>query len=167
MRTRFGTEQPTVSGLRTRYFPRKRIGHGLISVAPWIDVLLLVAMFLLIDSRFVLRPGFVMEMPSAPFVQGVHPDWRLVMVRLPRGDDDAVIAFFKDERFRMDSPARMQALHTQLAACQRVNPKGMLLIEADSRVPHGTLVRVMEMVHEVGLGQVSVGVRTDRGKGTP
>lgn len=170
MRSRFGTEDATISGLRTRYFPRKRIGHGLISVAPWINLMLLIAMFVLLEKRFVIQPGYVFRMPAAPLAEGVHPDWRLVVMSMPQRDGTLdVLVFFNDERFRLSRAGRVEALSAQLAGCKRTNPAGMLMIEADERVPHGALAQIMEMVHAVGLRRVGVAVcsRQNEGEATP
>ena len=58
--------------LRTRFMPKNRIGHGLISAAPWLNILLLLVFFLLFHNRIVLQPGCVIDLPTSHAADGSH-----------------------------------------------------------------------------------------------
>ena len=90
-----------LSGLRTRYFPRFRVGQGLLSVAPWLNLGLLILFFLTLDSKFLLQPGVVIRLPQAPFRDGLHPTLTAVVLSVESGVGGAheEIVFFDDERF--------------------------------------------------------------------
>jgi biopolymer transport protein ExbD len=114
-------EQGQGSGLRTKYVPRSRIGQGLISVAPWVDVVLLIVFFLLVGSRVVLQPGVVVALPEGPFTEGTRPG--LIAVVLSVGGEGGrreEIVFFDDERFRMGDVRQLMHMATD-AGMRRVN----------------------------------------------
>ena len=74
-------QQPT-GGLRTRYAPRCRINQGLIVGAPWIDLLLVVGMFVLFEAKLVVRPGVVIDVPDAALTDGLHGGMIAVALRV-------------------------------------------------------------------------------------
>lgn len=151
----------TVSGLRTRYFPKSRIGHGLISMAPWFDVVLLMIFFVLIDAKFVLQPGVVIELPEAPVSHGFRSRLRAVVMStegLSAGSREETI-FFDDERFIVKDEQQLKKLKNRIAKRSAAYPDSGLIILADSHVQHGTLVKLFNMAREVGIKEVNVASR--------
>jgi biopolymer transport protein ExbD len=155
----------TVSGLRTRYFPRSRIGQGLITVAPWLDVVLLLVCFVLVDARFTIQPGIVLELPDAPFTGGLHSDFVAVVFSIERIGDQGreEIVFFDDARFRVDSDEQMQKLEYAFATLQRTHPGMVLIVQADRHVMHGTLVEIFDMARNVGIRKVNLATAPEPG----
>ena len=74
------------SELRTRFIPKSRIRTGLVSMSPWLDFVLILIFFLFAESRIVLQPGVVVELPTASFSEGVAPGMvaTVVAARLER-----------------------------------------------------------------------------------
>lgn len=149
------------TGLRTRFFPKSRIGHGLVSVAPWVDVVLLVVAFALLDGRLVLKQGIRVDLPVGPFEDGAR--YGLVAVVLaveqmgvPEREE---IVFFDDERFLVRDPGQMEQLKRAIGmrAAERLE-KG-LTIQADETVRHGTVVKLMNAALEMGVRKVNVATR--------
>src|ERR1039458_111963 len=90
----------SATGLRTRYLPRSRIGQGLISVAPWVNLALLMFCFLLLNSKLVLQPGVVINLPRAPFREGTGSEMVAAVLSVPgttRGPREEFI-WFNDQR---------------------------------------------------------------------
>jgi len=152
---------PMTSGLRTRYFPRARIGQGLVSVGPWLDVILLIIFFLLVDSRFVLQPGVIVDLPTAPFRNGSRLGMVAVVMSVKGAEAGSrrEIVFFDDERFLVEDEAQMDGLKRAFDGRIRKYPDASLVLEADRRVPHGTVVNIMDMALDVGVRQVNLAVR--------
>jgi biopolymer transport protein ExbD len=150
-----------ISGLRTRYFPKSRIGQGLLSISPWVNLVLLLIFFVLIDKRLVLQPGVVIDLPQAPFTQGTHGGLVVVIMSVRGLDADANedIVFFDDERFRIKHEDRMTAFRQALSAKFREGKNDNLVIQADRRVPYGTIMEILNMSLEVGIQRVNVAVR--------
>lgn len=150
----------TVSGLRTRYFPKSRIGQGLVSVAPWVDVVLLVIIFAILDPKLVLQPGIVIEPPEMPLMKGVRSGLIAVVLSVrseERGSREEIV-YFDDARFLVKHEDQMQDLEEAFAT-QAGRPDAILVIQADRHVRHGTIVRLWNMAAQAGIKKVSVGSR--------
>ena len=154
------TSSLEASSLRTRFSPKSRIGQGLVSMAPWMDVVLLLILFILLDGRLVLQPGHVVELPRAPFTEGTRPG--LVAVILPAGStgtggggrEDMV--FFDDERFMVRDAEQLQSLKQALVRGMQRRDEDVLVIQADRRVPHGTVQQIVQVAIEAGLRKVNI-----------
>jgi len=140
------------SDLRTRYFPKSRIGHGLVSVAPWANVLLLMFLYVLMAQRFVIQPGLVVSLPKGPFMQGTPPGLTALIVPVA-GDS---IVFFDDLRYNLADERQVGVLKAAFAEQVNVRPDTPLVIEADEQVPHGTVVRMMNLALEAGFRKVNI-----------
>ena len=76
------------------------------------------------------------------------------------GRDETV--FFDDERFFVRNPAEMVALRAALIKAARQKPKGVLIIEADKRVLHGTVVDIFNMAADAGIHEINIATRPFR-----
>ena len=65
----------TAAELRTRYFPKSRIGQGLISVAPWVNIVLLLIFLLLLDRKSVIQPGYMRNCRADRFAPDCGQSW--------------------------------------------------------------------------------------------
>lgn len=151
----------TVSGLRTRFSPKSRISQGLVSVAPWLDVVVLVLCFVFLHSRLILQPGVVVELPRAPFREG-SPAGLTAVILSVGGSQQRIreeIVFFDDERFIVNKPAQMQGLRESLQRAAREQPDEVLVIQSDRRVLHGTVLEIMDMALDAGVHKVNVAAR--------
>lgn len=153
-----------VSGLRTRFVPRARLGQGVITMAPWLDLVLIIVFFLLLRERYLIEPGVVMELPTAP-VRGGAPAGMVAMVLSLESGQPGVreeIVVFNDQRYRAANEAQMALLEKELRRQTAGGGTGVLLLEADARVTHGTLVRLYAIAREAGLREVNVAARGPR-----
>jgi len=122
---------------------RKPAGIFCVSVA-FADATLLVLGFFLAVSPFVLQPGINIHLPASPFVGGAR--FGSMVLSITRGG----WFYFNDERF--DAPRLAKALRVSAAA----NPGMPLIIEADERVPHGTVVEAWNAALDAGIAEVSI-----------
>ncbi|MCX6998470.1 MAG: biopolymer transporter ExbD [Kiritimatiellaeota bacterium] len=139
---------PPVLGLpRRRFRPQARPACQMLPIVALINVALLVAGVLLMHAPLVLRPGVTVNLPAANFTGGA-PYGALVVTLSQEG-----MVFFNDERTTLEdlSSAFAQAAHE--------HPGAMLVIEADSRVAHGTIMALYSMARAAGLPQVSLATR--------
>ncbi len=146
-------------GLRDRYRPDQRISRGMVTSAPWIDVVLLIVFFLMCTLPFVLQPGIAIDLPTTPIGEG-HPFGHSMVIVVQTATDNETyeaIVFFDDRRFRFDTQreALREAMHR--AATRR--PDLPLILEADHRVRHGLMVDIYTLATEVGIRQVNVATR--------
>jgi biopolymer transport protein ExbD len=136
-----------LSKMRRKYQPENRIAKGLIDAGPLVDVVLLVFLFFLVSSSFVLQPGIRMNLPESPFAAGAS--YRSLVVAVSQEG----MIFFNDERTTLDGLASVfsQAVHD--------NPDAALLIEADGRVRHSVLVEIYNMAVAAGIEQITLGTQ--------
>jgi len=135
---------------RRHFTAANRAPRAFLTVAPWVDFALLILLVLIQQSASVLRPGVRMELPAAPFADGMRPD-ALVLTVPQEG-----MFFFQDERLTMDG------VSLALARASRARPDAALIIEADERVAHGTLVSLYNMARASGIREVLLASRLEK-----
>lgn len=143
------------------YRPPNRLSRGMVTAAPWVDAALLIVMVLLLNSRFVLQPGITVNLPVAPFAAGTRYGHVVVVLYQEAAGraSDEEIAFFEDERFVLSREGQYAKLAEAFAAATRREPESPMVIEADRRVSHGTLVALLRAAADAGLREVNVATR--------
>ena len=149
--------------LRTRYFPKSRIGHGLISIAPWVNVVFLVVFMMMLDRKFVLQPGFVVDLPRGPFRAGTRSELAVIVRSVSQASTGVrkEIVYFNDQRFLMSDAEQMKNLRNALARCSLESKIAGLIVFSDAQVNVNTLVKVFNMATEVGIRKVNVASRPE------
>ncbi len=122
---------------------RKPAGIFCVGVA-LADTALLALAFFLAVSPFVLQPGINIKLPASPFTGGAR--FGSMVLSITRGG----WFYFNDER--LDAPRLAKALKISAAE----NPGVPLIIEADERVPHGTVVEAWNVALGAGIAEVSI-----------
>jgi len=130
-------------------------------VAPWLDVVLLIVLFVLLEAKFVLQPGVVIDLPEAPFHGGFRSGMVVVVLSVMGTEDRSrdEIVFFDDERFLVRYDGQMRNLTDSFAAGARQHPDEALIIQADRHVRHGTVMMLLNMAQQVGIKTVNVAAR--------
>ncbi len=151
----------SASGLRTRFSPRSRLSHGWITLAPWLNVFLLMVFYILVFSRIVVQPGYVVELPTAPFANGLHPVMTAVVLSMePAGSGGREeVIFFDDVPFRIHREKQWDRLHQAMNEFLHQRPGVDLTIVADSRVRYGTLVELMTRARQLGVKRINLAHR--------
>jgi len=130
---------------KIRRFKPNRKPAGLFSIGVvFLDASLLLLVFYLVVSPFVLQPGINVILPSSPFTGGAQFD-SLVLAITRDG-----WFYFNDERCPAEN---LEAVFRQAAG---ENPGATLVIEADKRVPHGTVVEAWNAALAAGIKEVSL-----------
>ncbi|MCB1161774.1 biopolymer transporter ExbD, partial [bacterium] len=66
----------------------------------------------------------------------------------------------EDGRLLLDgAPVELAALKGALEARRADNPEGRVLIKAEAAVPHGDVVRLLDIVREAGYAGVGIGTQ--------
>ncbi|MCO5045527.1 MAG: biopolymer transporter ExbD [Kiritimatiellae bacterium] len=136
---------------RRHFEASHRAPRAMLLIAPWINVLLLFILVLIQQSAAVLRPGVRLELPSAPFVDGIRPD--ALVLTIPQEG----MFFFQDERLSFDGVA------LALERAVRANAGASVIIEADKRISYDTLVRIYSMARSAGVREIVLATRLERG----
>lgn len=138
--------------LRTRMACRRPRRTSLF-VVPWINVVVLVFAFYVVQSHRVLSPGIVLALPAAPFSGGA-----------PSGSDVVTVLrsgaiFFHDQRIALENlPAALREIRVPEAP-------PALLIEADGDVTHKLLADVYNAAHQAAITNVVLATRLPESTG--
>lgn len=138
---------PSISFLHRRYTTRYKHKSGLIHMAALADVTLLILLFVILQSWVVLKPGLSLELPEAPFEGGAPLD-SMVLILSQEG-----LIFFNDERTTLD------ALPGLFAQALRTGSSTTLVLEADRRIAHGTVIRLYALAQDAGFKQILLATR--------
>jgi biopolymer transport protein ExbD len=139
-----------LTAFRRNFRPLERAPRGLLGVAPWVDFALLLMMLFIYQSATVLRPGIRLELPPAPFRDGIRPN-ALVLTVPQEG-----MYFFQDERMTLDG------LQIALARAARAHgDEAALIIEADQRITHGVLTALYNMAQAAGFREIVLASRLE------
>jgi biopolymer transport protein ExbD len=149
-----------VQGLRTKYFPKSRINQGLISVGPWINIILLIIMFLMLNGRLVVQSGYTVDLPRSGAVSGVRPSLVAIIKHFDAaGNIEAgERVFFNDDSFVLGNERQMSLLHERLRESLLHEDDASLLLFADKDVSNETLARIFFLLREAGIESVSLAV---------
>ena len=129
---------------RRRFPPRSQPLRGRLDPAPLADVVLLLFFFFLVQSPFVVQPAIRMELPAAPLRDGA-PYGPLIVTVTQEG-----MFFFNDQR------TTIEGLRAAFTRAVHDHPDVPLIVEADARVAHGTLVRLYRMAMAAGIREVAL-----------
>ena len=127
---------------RRFYTPRKR--SLAINVAPLIDVLFLLLIFLLVSTTFKLRPALRVELPRAPGREG-------------KPVEKVALTIAKDGAYYVDGkPASARNLQKRLREIRGTRPRDAVDVEVDRAAPSEALVFALDAARAAGYKQVSM-----------
>jgi biopolymer transport protein ExbD len=151
----------STSGLRTRYFPKNRIGHGFLIISPWIDILLLLLFLVLLDKHIVLQPGVVIDLKQSAFGDATHSGFEIVVMSIKdvNGNVTEDIVYYDDTRFRIENEIPRNEL--MISFKERVERSGnsSLVIYADQAVSHGTILTIMNLAKQAGVAKINMATK--------
>lgn len=141
-------------------FGRERTGRSrkesVIDIAPLVDIVFQLLIFFLLAATFVKNPVLDINLPSSSAAPKVQPKGAVTVYILKEGRED---------RFRVDDKVvKEDEMRDVLAERHRADPRTVLLIQADERVPHGDVVKVMSIGQDVGLTRQGI-VASPPGRG--
>jgi len=145
--------------MRTRYVPSVRFRHGVLRVAQWLDMVLVVLYLVMLHSRVVLQPGVVVDLPVAQSAPGLMSSLIAVVVAGGAPQAPTYRVFFDNEQFALDDESRLDALRAALAAKRMHLNETALTLYADRGVSHRDLMRLMQLAQEAGMQRINLGTQ--------
>ena len=134
---------------------RKKHGLGVeeeeneINLTPMLDVVFIMLIFFIVTATFIKEAGIQVERPDT-----VTAD--------TQEDASILIAISPNDEIWIDRKKRdPRAVRSVIAQLHAENPKGSIVIQADEKSTHETLVIVMEAAK--GAGVTNVAIATDDG----
>jgi biopolymer transport protein ExbD len=116
-----------------------------LDLTPMVDVVFLLIIFFMVTTTFVTSEvGLPVDLPSAQ--TGVANPADVPAVTITSEE-----AIFLGES-EVAEAELVDLLRTRLAA----TPSGVVVLRADRTVPHGTAVRVMDLIKAAGASQIAI-----------
>ncbi len=135
--------------LRRRFRPQQRLAGGLLDSAPWIDMVLIVILFMITQTATLKKPGLQVNLPVARAATGAHYDAHVLTI------PQEGTFFFADER------VPWPVLGERLRRAASAHPDGELIIEADGSIRHHALTSIYNLAVDAGWKKVVLATRID------
>jgi biopolymer transport protein ExbD len=117
---------------------------GVPDLTPLVNVVLLLLVFFLISSTFVIQPGIKVNPPAGVLKSGVSNVRYIINITA----QEPPMIFFNNQRVSME---QLEAELRQIAGHQ----SGLyVVVRADERVPYGTVTEVINRVYAAGINNV-------------
>ena len=128
---------------------RKRRLMGEINVVPYIDVMLVLLVIFMVTAP-LLTQGIDVQLPQAAADPIVTRQNQEPLVLSIDEEGDLYLNVGDDE----DAPIPENRVVELAAAVLRRNPQTPVLVNADQRVPYGSVVRAMVLLQQAGAASV-------------
>ena len=115
-----------------------------VNLTPLIDVVLMLVIFFMLTTTFVLAPGIKVDLPKGSSVQRAQETDQVVVVT-KEGD-----VYYRDER--VDLATLQAALHQ----FQQEQPGLRVVIKADKNALHGRVVDIMDLAKTMGIERLAI-----------
>ena len=132
--------------------------RSLLASVPWLNAVILVVVLLAVHGRLAITPGVAFDLPRAPLREGTRVGLTALMIQVARdvpGGEETLI-FFDDDRYASQDEEQMAMLSERLRNRMALGRSRELLLLADKRVPHGDVIRFVNVAREAGMRQVNV-----------
>lgn len=124
-----------------------------VAAAPWITVILLLALFYLIGGTFTSAKGVLFDLPDTSLEEGEATG--LVALVMPMSRETLV--FFDDARYMLGDSASAAAFGEHVAERAAKTERKTLLVLADRRVAGGELMKLAALAKKGGMRRVLFG----------
>lgn len=122
---------------------RRRVGASL-SITPLIDVVLLLLIFFMISTTFVVQPGIPIQLPEAASAAGqLQKEW-------------VVAVTAQGEVYLNEVRVTLRTLARQLQAAVGRGEVEVLVVKADKAALHGRVVEVMDAAKLAGVKRLAI-----------
>jgi biopolymer transport protein ExbD len=133
--------------------PRQRRTPPRAELTALVDVVLLLLVFVILTSQYVLTPGFDVMLPAAAV--GDAPGPRSLVLQVPRSSD---APFFLN-----GSPVLEEDLPSRLEQLNRERPDDVLVIAPDRRAFTDRFLEALETAQEAGFVKIRIATEAMEG----
>jgi biopolymer transport protein ExbD len=129
-------------------FRRPRKEDARIEITPLVDMVLLLLIFFMLSTTFIVTPGIKVNLPkaSAEKVSREQKEVRLIIT-----EDNRV--------FLEKTVVTMNELERKLRGVAQKNPQTLVIIQADAKALHGKVVEVMDVAKTSGLNRLAIATK--------
>ena len=125
-------------------YSRSRARSATLNMTPLIDVVLVLIVFFLMTTTFVLAPGIKVDLPPGSAMHRASESDAMVVVT-----QDGTV-YYQNER--VDLPT----LQVALSQAQHQHPGLRLVIQADKSAQHGRVVEIMDIAKGAGIERLAI-----------
>jgi biopolymer transport protein ExbD len=115
-----------------------------VNVTSFIDVLFVLLLFFMVSTTFVNQPAMSLDLPKAVHSQGTRQPAIIVYV-----DQNGGVRL-------NDEPVNDALLDSALRARLATSEDKAVVLKADSRVSHGTVVHVLDIIKGAGVVKLTI-----------
>lgn len=131
-------------------FHEKKRRKVIINITSLIDVLFLLLIFFMISSTFVEQPGMKLELPESKS-------------STTEKIKELILEINADQSMKLNQePVTMENLEQRFKDLLRSLEEKSLVLKADKNVPHGTVVKVMDLAKLSGLEKLIIATQVER-----
>lgn len=114
------------------------------SMTAMIDIIFLLLLFFVLSSSFIVQPGIKINLPQT--VSSEQPTRK-----------DLIVIIARDLRiFVNNDQVTFEALWGRLIEELKFQRQGTLVLRADRDVPHGFVVRIMDVAKQAGATRIAI-----------
>lgn len=128
-------------------FSRRRLEEPEINLIPFIDVLLVVLIFLMLSTTYSRFTELQINLPAAD------------AEKLRDRPTEVVVAISSDGRYAINRRSvdgrSVEALAAELAAAANGRPETVLIVSADALAVHQSVINVLDAARRVGLNRIT------------
>ena len=126
-----------------------QMSKGLVDPAPLVNVVLLLLLFFVLNSPFVMQSGLGVSLPSSE--TSTIRTFQSLVVTVTRDN----LFFFNNQ------PTTIEKLEQSLREAVQQGRGRELIIKADRQVAHGTVTQIMSVALKAGVTMVNIAARSD------
>ena len=127
-----------------------------INLIPFIDVLLVILIFLMLSTTYSKFTELQLTLPVA------------VAQQLRDHPKEVIVSVAADGRYSINRSTLegkgVDQVARALSAAATAGPNSVVIISADAQAPHQSVVTVMEAARRVGLSQITFATQSSAGK---
>ena len=128
---------------------KRQTRSTIVNVTSFIDVLFVLLLFFMVSTTFVSQPAMNLELPKAVHSQAARQP--AIVVHL----DQHGVIHLNDEA--LDEALLEQVLIARLATSEDKS----VVLKADSRVSHGVVVRILDIIKGAGVVKLTIATQPE------
>jgi biopolymer transport protein ExbD len=126
-------------------FRRPRRDDARIDITPLVDMVFLLLIFFMLSTTFIVTPGIKVNLP------------RSSAEKVTQEKKEVQVVITEDNKVFVDGmPLDMGELEQRLMGVARQDPQTLIIIKADAKALHGTVVEVMDIAKQSGLNHLAI-----------
>jgi len=135
-------------------FRRSRRDDARIDITPLVDMVFLLLIFFMLSTTFIVTPGIKVNLP------------RSSAEKVAQEKQEVQVVITEDNRIFVEkTPVDVGDLAQRFVGLARKDPQTLVIIKADAKTLHGTVVEVMDIAKQSGLNRLAIATQPKEREG--